>query len=612
MALPSTINTSLKDERRQVITIKINKNFVSLRGLREKRTRFEIEYSLEKGSTINSFLFLSGQESEQKEAILIHPPGIAFATSFLDSLKEIIPKETKKLSIIVGHINPNRIKLIKEVYNHYSNLEIISSNPCAKLFNELWEQKNPSNINHDLSQSFKEKPKIKIIRQEETLKIGNNYRIKLIPIPTARWPGGLIAFEESEGLLMSEKIFGAHVCTEEWAETNRVSTQELRRHYFECLMAPMTSQIDSLIDKLEELDIRTIAPSHGPAIEISWRSLLNDYRQWGEGKEQSLTKVILLFASAYGNTATIADALANGINKAGVRIESFNCEFTSPKELTQAIKGADAYLIGSPTLGGHAPTPIVAALGILLTEGNRKNPVGIFGSYGWSGEALDLLEKKLKDGGFLFGFDPIKIKFTPDSKTLKTLEEIGTVFGRKLLKRKKKDPRRITKDISSSRNDPALLALGRIIGSLCVLTTQKGEGEDSLSGAMVASWVSQASFSPPGLSIAVAKDRAVENLLHTGDFFALNVLCAGKEKIPMRQFLKPFAPGENRLSGLNLDISPNKQPLLKEGLAWLDCCVKARMECGDHWLIYAEVSHGKVLDKNGVTAIHHRRSGASY
>jgi flavin reductase (DIM6/NTAB) family NADH-FMN oxidoreductase RutF len=151
-----------------------------------------------------------------------------------------------------------------------------------------------------------------------------------------------------------------------------------------------------------------------------------------------------------------------------------------------------------------------------------------------------------------------------------------------------------------------------VVGSLCVLTTCKGEGEGRLSGAMVASWVSQASFTPPGLTVAVAKDRAVETLLHIGDRFALNVLAAGRESGPMKQFLKPFAPGADRFAGLNLEQSPGGQPILPEALAWLEATVQQRMECGDHWLLYAEVSGGGVLDASGTTAVHQRRSGANY
>jgi len=155
-------------------------------------------------------------------------------------------------------------------------------------------------------------------------------------------------------------------------------------------------------------------------------------------------------------------------------------------------------------------------------------------------------------------------------------------------------------------------ALGRVVGSLCLVTARKGEGEAAIGGAMVASWVSQASFNPPGFTVAVARERAVESLLHVGDRFALNVLAAGRETGPMRQFLQPFTPGANRFAGLELEASPGGQPILPEALAWLEAQVTARMECGDHWILYAQVSHGGLLDPAGTTAVHQRRSGANY
>ncbi|MFZ9952919.1 MAG: flavin reductase, partial [Vulcanococcus sp.] len=229
--------------------------------------------------------------------------------------------------------------------------------------------------------------------------------------------------------------------------------------------------------------------------------------------------------------------------------------------------------------------------------------------------ALDLLESKLRDGGFRFAFEPIRVKFSPDPATLKACEETGTALARQLLNEQRRAQRRggaAAGGLSESRSNPAVQALGRVVGSLCVLTTRKGSGEQALSGAMVASWVSQASFSPPGITVAVAKDRAVEALLHVGDRFALNVLAAGRETGPMKQFLQPFAPGADRFAGLDLDSSPEGQPLLPDALAWLECCVKQRMECGDHWLLYAEARAGGLLDAAGSTAVHQRRSGANY
>ncbi|QVL52836.1 MAG: diflavin flavoprotein [Cyanobium sp. M30B3] len=621
----STAAPAVSSDRR-VIQIPLDEGLVCLRGLSPKRLRFEVEYGLERGTTANSFLLSGGTTASERPAaghplppVLVHPPGASFAGPYLEQLAALIPPDAA-LKVVVGHVNPNRVALLRQLAARWPALMLVASNTGAKLLEELWSQQKPQKPGAASSGDAAPEaapipplPPIDVVKQEASRPLGHGHVLRLLPVPTPRWPGGLMAFEESTGLLMSGKFFAAHLCSEAWAEANRSSTEEDRRYYYDCLMAPMARQVEAVVERLEELDIRTIAPGHGPAIAQSWRSLLADYRRWGESTERSSQSVALLFASAYGNTAAIADALAQGISRTGVRVESINCEFTPAEQLLAAIRGCDALLIGSPTLGGHAPTPIVSALGTVLAEGDRAKPVGVFGSFGWSGEALDLLESKLRDGGFRFAFAPIKVKFSPDAATIKTIEETGTALGRELKTAKRRQERRAAAGgLSESRTGPALQALGRVVGSLCVLTTEKGSGESRLSGAMVASWVSQASFTPPGFTVAVAKDRAVEALLHVGDHFALNVLAAGRESGPMKQFLKPFAPGADRFAGLELERSPGGLPILPEALAWLEASVQQRMECGDHWLLYAQVKQGGLLDPEGITAVHQRRSGANY
>jgi len=590
---------------RRVIQLPLEPGLICLKGLSPTRLRFEVEYGLERGTTANSFLFAA-------VPLLVHPPGASFAEPFLAQLAELVPADAA-LKVVVGDVNPNRVALLRQLASRWPHTMLVSSNAGAKLLEELWDQQKPGKPGDAPAAAGPPLPPIDVVKQEASRQLSDGHVVRLIPTPTPRWPGSLMAFEETTGLLMSGKFFAAHLCSESFAEANRNSTEEDRRYFYDCLMAPMARQVESVVERLEELDIRTIAPGHGPAISESWRSLLNDYHRWGANQERARLSVALLFASAYGNTAAIADALAQGVGRTGVRVESINCEFTPPEQLLAAIRSCDAILIGSPTLGGHAPTPIVSALGTVLAEGERSKPVGVFGSFGWSGEALDLLESKLRDGGFRFAFEPIKVKFSPDAATLKAIEETGTGLGRQLLNDQRKSQRRSASGgLSESRSNPAIQALGRVVGSLCVLTTCKGEGPNRLSGAMVASWVSQASFSPPGFTVAVAKDRAVEALLHIGDHLVLNVLAAGRETGPMKQFLQPFAPGADRFAGLELAATPGGQPILPEALAWLEATVQQRMECGDHWLLYAQVSQGGVLDGTATTAVHQRRSGANY
>jgi flavorubredoxin/flavin reductase (DIM6/NTAB) family NADH-FMN oxidoreductase RutF len=640
---------------RSVIVLPIDPGLTCLRGLSPRRLRFEVEYGLERGTSANSFLFAAGSTAAGQPVppVLVHPPGASFAAPFLEALAALVPAEAA-LKVVVGHVNPNRVALLRQLAERWPALMLVASNAGARLLSDLWNQQKPgsgaggsgvagtgasgagvssaadsipsgdagsapgaasSQATPDLAgeAALPPLPPIDVVKQEVSRELAGGHRLTLIPVPTPRWPGGLVAFEERTGLLMSGKFFAAHLCGEAFSEANLSSTEEDRRYYYDCLMAPMARQVEAVVDRLDELPIRTIAPGHGPAIATSWRSLLADYRRWGESQGRSGLTVTLLYASAYGNTAAIADALAQGVARSGVRVESLNCEFAPSEQLIAAIRAGDALLIGSPTLGGHAPTPIVSALGTVLAEGDREKPVGVFGSFGWSGEAIDLLENKLRDGGFRFAFEPIRVKFSPDPATLRTLEETGISLGRQLQTEQRRSQRRSGGGgLEESRSNPAVQALGRLVGSLCVVTARKGEGEAALGGAMVASWVSQASFNPPGFTVAVARERAVESLLHVGDRFALNVLAAGRETGPMRQFLQPFPPGANRFAGLELEASPGGQPLLPEALAWLEARVTARMECGDHWILYAQVSHGGLLDPAGTTAVHQRRSGANY
>ncbi|MCX5939147.1 MAG: flavin reductase family protein, partial [Cyanobium sp. LacPavin_0920_WC12_MAG_62_9] len=144
-------------------------------------------------------------------------------------------------------------------------------------------------------------------------------------------------------------------------------------------------------------------------------------------------------------------------------------------------------------------------------------------------------------------------------------------------------------------------------------TARQSDGDAERSSAMVASWVSQASFEPPGLTVAVAKDRAIEALLQVGDRFVLNVLREDNHQQLLRHFLRRFPPGADRFAGVNvLEGVAAGGPVLGDALAYLGCRVAQRLEGPDHWIIYAVVEQGNVADASATTAVHHRKVGNHY
>jgi flavorubredoxin/flavin reductase (DIM6/NTAB) family NADH-FMN oxidoreductase RutF len=555
-----------------------------LRSRTWDRLKFEIEYALQKGTTANSYLI------EGDKTALLDPPGESFTEIFLNTLKERIDPKTINY-IILGHINPNRAVTIKALLEIAPQITFVTSNPGAISLRKILE-------NQEL--------KITLIKSEETLDLGQGHLLEFIPTPNPRYPDQLCTYDPKTQVLYTDKLFGAHVCGDQVFDEGWTVYNEDRRYYFDCLMAPHARQVAVALEKISDKPARIYATGHGPLVRYSLKELTAQYKEWIKQQSEQELSVALIYASAYGNTTTIAQAIARGITKAGVGVQSINAEFAEPEEIKTAVQQAAGFIMGSPTLGGHAPTQIQTALGIVLANTDKTKLTGVFGSYGWSGEAIDLLEDKFRNAGYSLGFEPIRVKFKPTDAILKTSEETGTDFAQALKKAKR--TRKAKQSASTSETARTEQALGRIVGSLCVVTTKQEE----LAGAMLASWVSQATFNPPGLTVAVAKERAIESLLHTGHHFVLNILQEGKHLALMKHFLKPFAPGEDRFVGISTQEAQNGCPILNDALAYLECRIDNRIECGDHWLVYGIAERGKLLQSEGMTAVHHRKSGVHY
>ncbi|MEM6836326.1 MAG: diflavin flavoprotein [Cyanobacteria bacterium P01_C01_bin.120] len=566
---------------RDVQTLTIAADTEVMRSRSWERLRFEIEYALERGTTSNSYL-IQGDRSA-----LIDFPGESFTDSFLTALTQQIDPASLDY-IILGHINPNRAKTLKVLLEKAPNVTVACSSPGAKALGQLLEE-------DDI-------PKIQVVKGGEAeIDLGKGHQLRFIRVPTPRWPEGLWTYDESTRVLFSSKFFGMHLCDSAVFDLSWHDSLEDRRYYFDCLMAPNARQVSTALEKLEDFSLSMFAPVHGPVVQYHVHELLHAYQEWSQQQQGKALSVTLVYASAYGNTATIAQTLARGITKAGIAVESINAEQTDPDEIKAAIEKSAGFLIGSPTLGGHAPTPIQTALGVILSSASKNQLAGVFGSFGWSGEAIDLLESKLKDGGYSLAFDPIRVKFKPTESTLQYCEEVGTDFAQALKKVKRaKAPRTPASSVEQ--------AVGRLVGSLCVVTTRKGDA----SGAMLASWVSQATFNPPGFTVAVAKERAIESLMHRDNPFVLNILADGQHQGPMRHFLKSFGPGEDRFVGIETQDAENGCPVLKDAVAYLECEVADRMECGDHWVVYATINNGELLKPDAKAAVHFRKTGTHY
>ena len=547
-----------------------------LRSRTWNRLKFEAEYARQKGTTANSYLIWADRH------LLIDPPGASFRELYLQTLKEQIDL-TQLDYILLSHVNSNRMATLKVLISEAPQVVLLCSKPAAQT----------------LKAAFPEWTKhIQMVRGEETLDLGQGHLLQFCFVPTPTWPDAICTFDAATQILFTDKLFGVHLCEDKLFDERWRHLDEDRRYYFDCLHAPQSKQVETALEKLAAFNAQSYAPAHGPVVRYSLSRIGFDYHQWCQQQDQQEFRVALLYASAYGNTALMAQAIAQGLIQSEVAVESIDCERTEPAEITRALEACDGFLIGTPTLGGHAPAQIQTALGLVLSTARKTKLAGVFGSYGWSGEAVDLIEGKLQDANYRFGFAPLRVRFSPTAETLEQCIDAGVEFAQVLKKSKKlRSPRQ---SLAATQGDRTEQAVGRIIGSLCVITTT----EHQTHRAFLTSWVSQASFSPPGLMIAVDETQQAGCMIQPGDRFVLNILKEGRQ---LRRHFSAHAE-TNPLTQLQTQPAQNGCLILEEALSYVECTVKDRLETGDRWLIYAAISHGQVLDGEGLTAIDYRKA----
>ena len=149
--------------------------------------------------------------------------------------------------------------------------------------------------------------------------------------------------------------------------------------------------------------------------------------------------------------------------------------------------------------------------------------------------------------------------------------------------------------------------LGRVPSGIYILTI----GTGARATGMLASWVMQAGFEPPMVSIAVKQARYVCDWLAEGQPFVLNVVGEGQKNF-LRHFAKGFEPGTPAFEGLAITHCARGVPILSEALGHLECEPVRHVDSGDHRLFLANVCRGRIAHPDAHPMVHVRKSGANY
>lgn len=398
-----------------VNTIKIKDKIFWIGSMDKKLETFDIVMKTEFGTTYNSYYI----DAEKKTIIdSVKEP---FCDEFIEKIKTFTdPSEIEV--IVVNHTEPDHSGSISRLLDLAPNATIYGSRIALNYLGEI--------VNKPFTSCA--------VKDGDTISLGNR-TLRFINAPNLHWPDSVYTYLEEDKILFTCDSFGAHYCHEAMFD-DLVDLPELDKafdHYFDVILKPFSSFMLKAIEKIQPLDIDIICPGHGPILRSTWKDTVEKSAKMAEefinnsGCEGS--HVIVTYVSAYGYTKQMAEDVVKGIKMVkDCPVELVDIENILTGELESKIVKSNAILVGSPTINKNTVLPIYRLFSLLTPLRDKNKKAAAFGSYGWSGEAVNIIETNLKLLGLNVVIDGVRAKFAPANEKENSLIEFGKEFAEAL------------------------------------------------------------------------------------------------------------------------------------------------------------------------------------
>ena len=375
---------------------------------------------LEKGTTYNSYLLMTDKPT------VIDTVDIEFGRGYVENLSSIIdPREIQY--IVINHVEPDHAGALPALAAKAPNATIVTTALGAE------ELKNMFKLHH---RDFM------IIKDGDTLDIGGK-TLKFFETPYLHTEETMITYCIEDKILYPCDQFSTHIAVKEiFNDLATMDYQEDFKVYYQLLMHPHRPYVQEMLKKLKALDIKMIAPSHGYILRDNPTSFIEAYDEMSQPKLAD-KKALILFSTMTGNTTKLAKVIGEGLEDKGIEHRIINVKNAEFEDIREAILEADAIFFGTSTRYADMVGNLEEILMQLKAMDLNEKLAIPFGSYGWSGEGIEVVYDYLKSSGmkvvdtsFMIkstGMDhlqiPIRVKFAHEGEEITRIMEIVEAIG---------------------------------------------------------------------------------------------------------------------------------------------------------------------------------------
>ncbi len=382
--------------------VKIAEGIHWVGALNPELRRFDVVMETKYGTSYNSYLVQGS-----KKTALIDAVKDGFLEQTLALVRQLA--DPSKLDyIVLQHTEPDHSGSIAELTALAPNARILCSKPASLYLPHIANQELP----------------IDVIKEGDVIDLGD-HTLRFVMAPFLHWPDTIFTYDAFAGALFTCDAFGCHFASEHVLESLTDDRfKEARSYYYDCIMYPFSAHVARAVAHLDELQlpkISAILPSHGPVLDKNPQEAVDLYREWSKkDAPHDGKRVFIGYVSCYGYTRTLAQKLAEDLKARGADVDMADVSELTPGEVVARIHRADVLAIGSPTVNADALPPIWTALTHVSVPIVRGRTAAAFGSYGWSGEAVPMVEQRLIGLGY-------KVAGTARARLKPTLEALDEI-----------------------------------------------------------------------------------------------------------------------------------------------------------------------------------------
>lgn len=379
---------------------------------------FDIVMHTEFGTTYNSYLV----KGSEKTALFETVKAKCF-DDYLERLKTLTDINNIDY-IVVDHTEPDHAGSIEMILEYSPNAKIVGSNSAIRFLKAI--------VNKPFEAIA--------VNTGDTISLGNK-TLEFISAPFLHWPDSIYTYIKEDKTLITCDSFGSHYCFEEVLNekiTNKDDYMKALRYYYDMIMGPFKPYVLEAISKIRDKEIDIICPGHGPVLNENPWEIVDIYEKWSTEVNPNTKKTVIIpYVSAYGYTETLAKKIAEGIETEGdIDVKLYDMVYADMGQVMGELYWADGFLLGSPTINGDVLPPIWSILTSLNPIVHGKKFAASFGSYGWSGEAVYNIDKRLKELRMKITQPGLRINFKPSEDELQSAFDFGKDFVEKLTKKK--------------------------------------------------------------------------------------------------------------------------------------------------------------------------------